>query len=119
MIELVHSLRRVCNHLDDVRGITLVGMDGLVVEELQLDPLTDLSTLAAELSVVLKGLGETVSSCSMGQLENLQIGTEEGVILVQGVGSEYFFMLVLKPGGNSGRGRFYLQLEADRVATEI
>ncbi len=119
MIELVHCLRRVCNHLDDVRGIALVGIDGLVVEELQLDPLADLSTLAAELSVVIKDLAENVEAADLGSLETLQMATTEGVVLITSVGSSHFFMLVLKPSGNSGRGRFYLQLEADRLASEI
>jgi predicted regulator of Ras-like GTPase activity (Roadblock/LC7/MglB family) len=119
MIELVHSLRRVCNHLDDVRGIALVGADGLIVEEIKQDPLLDLAALAAELSVMLKSLGDTVRAGSLGRMENFQVETTGGIMIVAGVGADYFLMLVLRPGGNSGRGRFYVQLEAERLDGEV
>ncbi|MFQ5508187.1 MAG: roadblock/LC7 domain-containing protein [Leptospirillia bacterium] len=119
MMELVQSLRRVCSHLDDVRGIALVGMDGLVVEELKPDPLVDLSVLAAELSVTLKSLQEGAVAGGLGQLESIQLGASEGIIIVSGIGSEYFLLLVLAPGGNPGRGRFYLQMEAGRLVSEF
>lgn len=119
MIELVQSLRRIMSHLDDVRGIALVGMDGLVVEEIKQDPLADLHTLAAELSVSLKQLTEVTESCALGRLETFQMEAAAGVAIVTAVGSEYFLLLVLRPGGNSGRGRFYMQLEAHRMAEEF
>lgn len=119
MIELTQSLRRVCSHLDDVRGIALVGMDGLVVEEIKQDPMVELQTLAAEMSMSIKYLMEAAQSGSLGKLEYLQFGTAAGIVIVTGVGTDYFFLLVLKNGGNGGRGRFYLQLEADQLAGEI
>lgn len=119
MIEFAQSLRRVCNHLDDVRGIALCGMDGLVVEEIKQDPLVDMPSLAAELSVALRGLLLSTQMGGMGKLENVRLGTSEAIVLVAGVGSEYFLVLVLKAEGNSGRGRFYLQLEANRLVSEF
>ncbi len=119
MIEVVQSLRRVTNHLDDVRGIALVGADGLLVEALQLDPLADLATLAAELSVVRKDLDQAVQSVGMGALECVQLETPEGSVLLSGVGGGYFLLMVIQPDGNPGRARFYLQLEADRMTPEF
>ncbi|MBI5136260.1 MAG: hypothetical protein HZA24_02870 [Nitrospirae bacterium] len=119
MIKLVQSLRRVANHLDDVRGIALVGADGLVVEALQLDPLADMTTLAAELSVSRKDLHGAVRGAGMGGLNGFQIDTAEGCVQVVGVNDEYFLLMVIKPDGNPGRGRFYLRLEAERLAVEL
>jgi predicted regulator of Ras-like GTPase activity (Roadblock/LC7/MglB family) len=119
MIELVQSLRRVCNHLDDVRGIALVGTDGLVVEEIKQDPMVDLAALAAEISVLLKSLEHTVQAGSLGQFQDVQVETTGGTMILAGVGQEYFLLLVLRPGGNAGRGRFYVQLEADRLVGEV
>ncbi len=119
MIDFSQALRRVCSHLDDVRGIALMGMDGLVVEEVKQDPLVDLSSLAAEMSVALRGLSDSTDSGGMGTLENVRLGTSEGIVLVSRVGTDYFLALILKAGGNSGRGRFYLQLEANRLVTEL
>lgn len=119
MIKLVQSLRRVANHLDDIRGIALVGADGLVVEALQLDPLVDMNTLAAELSVSRKDLTGAASGAAMGVLAGFQIDTTEGAVQVVGVNDDYFLLMVIKPDGNPGRGRFYLRLEAERLATEL
>lgn len=119
MIELVQSLRRIMSHLDDVRGIALVGMDGLIVEEIKQDPLADLGTLAAELSVSLKQVADAAEGCGLGKLETFQMEAAEGVAIVTAMGPEYFLLLVLRPGGNSGRGRFYMQLEAHRMAEEF
>ncbi len=119
MIEVVQSLRRVTNHLDDVRGIALVGPDGLMVEALQLDPLADLTALAAELSVTRKDLTQAVQGAGMGNLDGIQLETEEGSVLVAGLAGGYFLLMVIQPDGNPGRGRFYLRLEADRLAPEF
>jgi predicted regulator of Ras-like GTPase activity (Roadblock/LC7/MglB family) len=119
MIELVQSLRRVCNHLDDVRGIALVGTDGLIVEEIKQDPMVDLAALAAEISVLLKSLEHTVQAGSLGDFRDVQVETTGGTMILSGVGKEYFLLLVLRPGGNAGRGRFYVQLEADRLVGEF
>jgi predicted regulator of Ras-like GTPase activity (Roadblock/LC7/MglB family) len=119
MIELVQSLRRVANHLDDIRGIALSGADGLVVEALQLDPLVDLSALAAELSVSLKELGGSAEGAGMGALSGFQLNTTEGLVLVARVNDNHFVMMVVKPDGNSGRARFYLEIEAGRLAAEL
>lgn len=119
MIELVQSLRRVCNHLDDVRGIALVGTDGLIVEEIKQDPMVDLAALAAEMSVLTKSLEDTAESGSLGRIRDVQVDASEGIMILAGVGREYFLLLVLRPGGNSGRGRFYMHLEADRLAGEV
>jgi predicted regulator of Ras-like GTPase activity (Roadblock/LC7/MglB family) len=120
MIELVQSLRRVCNHLDDVRGIALVGTDGLVVEEIKQDPLLDVAALAAEASVLIKSLEDMVRTGALGRMQDFQLEAEEGTVIVAPVGGgAYFLLLVLRPGGNSGRGRFYLQMEAGRLAGEV
>jgi len=119
MIELVQSLRRVANHLDDIRGIALSGTDGLVVEALQLDPLVDLTALAAELSVSLKEIGASVLGAGMGGLNGFQLDTEEGLVLLSPVSDSHFMLAVVKPGGNGGRAKFYLQLESGRLATEL
>jgi predicted regulator of Ras-like GTPase activity (Roadblock/LC7/MglB family) len=119
MIELVQSLRRVCNHLDDVRGIALVGTDGLIVEEIKQDPLLDLAALAAEVSVLLKALEATAEAGNLGVLQDVQLEAAEGIVIIGGVGESYFVLLVLRPGGNAGRGRFYVQMEAGRLAGEV
>ncbi|MDH4228637.1 MAG: hypothetical protein OEW11_02690 [Nitrospirota bacterium] len=119
MVELVHSLRRVCSHLDDVRGIALMGIDGLSVEEIRQDPLVDLSVLGAELSVIFKGTRDSTTSEQLGHVRSIQINMENALVLVQTISREYFLILVLRADGNAGRGRFYLQHEADRLVSEF
>ncbi|MDH5527475.1 MAG: hypothetical protein OEY97_09235 [Nitrospirota bacterium] len=119
MAELVHSLRRVCSHLDDVRGIALFGIDGLVVEEIRQDPLVDLSMLGAELSVSLKGTQESTTSAQLGTVQAMQIKMDNALVLVQTISAEYFLLLVLRAGGNPGRALFYLQNEAERLVSEF
>jgi len=118
-MSFVESLRRVTNNLKDSKGIALVGMDGIVVEEHKKDPTLDLQSLGAEYSGMLREVQKTSSALQMGAAKEISVLTDKVIVISRQVSPEYFIVLVVESEGNFGKSRFLMKREIANLEKEL
>lgn len=118
-MSLTESLGRVLDQLDAARGVALVDMDGIVVEEQRRDPALDLPALAAECCGLFKTLAQVAQDSGLGAPEEFSVGAAGGQLVVRRITSEYFTLLVIAPNGLFGKGRYLLRREAAAIRQEL
>jgi predicted regulator of Ras-like GTPase activity (Roadblock/LC7/MglB family) len=118
-MSLTEHLARVLDQLDAARGVALVGMDGIVVEEKRRDPALDLQALGAECCGLFKTLAKIAQDTGLGAPEEFSLGAIEGQLVVRRITPEYFTLLVIAPNGLFGKGRYLLRREAAAIRQEL
>jgi len=118
-MSFVESLRRVTNNLKDSKGIALVGMDGIVVEEHKKDPTLDLQSLGAEYSAMMREVQRVNSSLQIGDIREVSVLTDKVIVISRQLSKEYFLVLVVEPEGNLGKGRFLIRREIATLEKEL
>lgn len=118
-MSFVERLRRISNNLEDILGVALVGMDGVMVEGHKRDSLLDLEVLAAETSTLMRHVQAVGESIQFGEGQELSILASSGVILMRRVSPEYFLLMVVSSEGNFGKARFLLRREAAGLEKEL
>ncbi|MBI3609522.1 MAG: hypothetical protein HY204_02335 [Nitrospirae bacterium] len=118
-MSLAESLRRVIDDLEESRGVALVGMDGILVEEKKQDAQLDLQTLGAEFSGLLKMAGKLAESVEFGGVKEIVTAAEGSTVILRLVTIDYFLMLVIRPDGNLGKARFLLRRAGAQIVTEL
>ena len=98
----------------------VMGFDGISVEEYIHDGATfDVQTLGVEYSSALTEVRRTADSLKSGAVQEVAVVTEGALVLLRPVNPEYFVALVLKAGGNFGKGRYILRRAARAIAEEM
>lgn len=118
-MSFVESLRRVTNNLKDSKGIALVGMDGIVVEEHKKDPTLDLQSLGAEYSSMMREVQKTSAALQMGDAREVSVLTDKAIVITRQISPEYFLVLVVESEGNFGKGRFLMRKEIASIEKEL
>ena len=100
---------------------TLMGFDGIAIDTRESgDPPTvsaqntaiELGAVASQLKTVAEGLGA-------GEVRELTLQTGELTTVLRPVTDEYFVALSLRPGGNTGKGRYLLRVVAPKLVAEL
>jgi predicted regulator of Ras-like GTPase activity (Roadblock/LC7/MglB family) len=55
----------------------------------------------------------------MGSTREVTVIADKAMIMLRRLNEEYFFVLILKPDGNFGKGRFLLRMSAPRLLKEF
>ncbi len=123
-MSLGETLDRIVRDLGAVRGVALVGMDGIVVEERCPDAGVDLPALGAELCGLIKTVERSAQESGIGggrELgpQELSLGFSRDRVLARRLTPEYFALLVLAGDGNYGKGRYLLRREAAALKLEL
>ncbi len=118
-MSFVENLRRITNNLEDVMGVALAGMDGIVVEEHKRDSLIDFHVLAAEASGLMRHVDVMGESIQFGEGKELSVLASGGMILIKKVSSEYFLLMAVSSEGNYGKARYLLRREGAVLEKEL
>lgn len=116
---LAEVLQGMTRELGDLMGIAVVGVDGIVVEEYTAGQNIDMQSLGAEYSALIKEIGRASGSLSLGKMKEISIATDKATILMGQINSEYFLIMLIKPEGNFGKGRFLLRRDLPRLEKEL
>ena len=112
-------LQTIVDRVDDVLGVAISGMDGIILEERKVDPMLDLTSLAAEYSALWRTIDKTGQSVDLGAAQEVNILTEKLVILLKKISPDYFLILVAGSEKNFGKGRFLMRREAGALVEEL
>jgi len=118
-MSLATSLQRILDGVDDAEGVALIGMDGIVVDEVKRSSELDLHSVAAEYCGMWRELDRVSGSLALGGTRECMIASETRTFLFRKVTADYFLAMALTSDGNTGKGRFSLRYNAPSVAKEL
>lgn len=114
-------LDRVLNETPGAVSVTLMGFDGIAIETRDAAEPSAVSTqnTAIELGAVTSQLKTVAEGLGAGEVRELTLQTGELTTVLRPVTSEYFVALSLRPGGNTGKGRYLLRVVAPKLVAEL
>jgi predicted regulator of Ras-like GTPase activity (Roadblock/LC7/MglB family) len=112
-------LKEVVDNTEGALGALIVGLDGIPVEEYAVGSDMDVQSMTVEFSSLLKEIEKGSQSAEMGSTREVTVIADKAMILLRRLNDEYFFVLIIKPDGNFGKGRFLLRVSAPRLLEEF
>jgi predicted regulator of Ras-like GTPase activity (Roadblock/LC7/MglB family) len=112
-------LKQVVNGTEGAIGALVVGLDGIPVEEFSVDSSMDLQSMTVEYSALLKEIEKGSQASQMGSTNEVTVVADKAMIMLRRLNEEYFFVLIMKPGGNFGKGRFLLRMSVPNLLKEF
>lgn len=115
-------LREVLGHVDEALCVSLMGTDGIPIEEVVCDGgdrELNRDLISAEYAALQKRIAKTNEGLDLRELREVLIATDTLLILVRMVSSDYFLLLMMAPRGGVGRARYELRKAEMRLQREI
>ena len=112
-------LKEVVHGTEGALGALIVGLDGIPVEEYTVNNDIDLQSMTVEYSALLKEIEKGSQAVQLGSTKEVTVIAEKAMIMLRRLTDEYFFVLIIKPDGNFGKGRFLLRMSAPRLLKEF
>lgn len=113
------NLKRIADKIDDLVGVAIGDMDGIVLEEYKIDPLFDISSLVAEYSGLWRTVDKASLSLDLGASQEISVLTEKTTIIVKKINTGYFLLLAARSEKNFGKGRFLAKKEIAALVEEL
>ncbi|HUL00835.1 MAG TPA: roadblock/LC7 domain-containing protein [Nitrospirota bacterium] len=112
-------MKQVVNGTEGALGALVVGLDGIPVEEYSVSSEIDLQSMTVEYSTLLKEIEKGSQISELGTTKEVTVIADQAMIMLRRLNAEYFFVLVLKPEGNFGKGRFLLRMSVPKLLKEF
>lgn len=112
-------LREVVSGTDGALGALIVGTDGIPVEEYSVNGDLDLQSMTVEFSTLLREIERGSQAAQAGTTREVTIITEKSLIMFRRLNDEYFMVLIIRPDGNFGKGRFLLRMSVPKLLKEF
>ena len=112
-------LKEVVNGTEGAIGAMVVGLDGIPVEEFAVNREMDIQAMTVEFSSLLKEIEKGSQAAQMGSTKEVTVISDNAMIMLRRLNDEYFFVLIIKPDGNFGKGRFLLRMSVPRLLKEF
>jgi len=115
----IDILKEVVTGTDGALGALVVGVDGISVEEFSLDKDIDLQSMTVEYATLLKEIERGSQASQLGSTKEVTVMAEKAMIMLRRLNEEYFIVLIIKPDGNFGKGRFLLRMSVPKLLKEF
>jgi predicted regulator of Ras-like GTPase activity (Roadblock/LC7/MglB family) len=112
-------LKEVVHGTEGALGALIVGLDGIPVEEYTVSNDVDLQSMTVEYSALLKEIEKGSQAVLLGTTKEVTVIAEKAMIMLRRLTDEYFLVLIIKPEGNFGKGRFLLRMSVPRLLKEF
>jgi predicted regulator of Ras-like GTPase activity (Roadblock/LC7/MglB family) len=112
-------LKEVVNGTEGALGALIVGLDGIPVEEYSVSEEMDIQSMTVEYSSLLKEIEKGSQAAQMGTTKEVTVMADKAMIMLRRLNDEYFFVLIIKPEGNFGKGRFLLRMSVPKLLKEF
>jgi len=114
-------LKAIIERTEGSIGAFIMGTDGISVEKVLTDEARDanLDVAAAEFTSLVRNAQRTGGDTGLGHLRELMVVLDDSVVIMRLFSREYFLVLIMKPDGNLGRGRFELRKTELELAREF
>jgi predicted regulator of Ras-like GTPase activity (Roadblock/LC7/MglB family) len=112
-------LKDVVNGTEGALGALVVGVDGIPVEEFSVAQDLDLQSMTVEYSTLLKEIERGSQSAQLGSTKEVTVMADKAAVMLRRLNEDYFMVLIIKPEGNFGKGRFLLRMSVPRLLKEF
>lgn len=112
-------LKTVVDGTEGALGALVVGIDGIPVDEYSVGNEIDLQSMTVEYSSILKEIEKGSQAAQLGSTNEVTVIAEKAMIMLRRLTDEYFLVLIIKPDGNFGKGRFLLRMSAPKILKEF
>ncbi len=112
-------LKEVVQGTEGAMGALVVGVDGISVEEFTLDKEIDLQSMTVEYATLLKEIEQGSQASQLGSTREVTVIADKAMIMLRRLNDEYFMVLIIKPDGNFGKGRFLLRMSVPKLLKEF
>lgn len=112
-------LRETVSNVDGAVGSGLIGLDGIVVDQVSARADFDMTLAGAEYATIIKSARRASEEFGIGITNEVMISTEKTTMLMMTVGKDYFVALAMNLDGNLGRGRLELKKAISKFEKEL
>jgi predicted regulator of Ras-like GTPase activity (Roadblock/LC7/MglB family) len=112
-------LKEVVSGTEGALGALIVGLDGIPVEEYSLKSDLDIQSMTVEYSALLKEIERGSQAANLGSTREVTVISDKAMIMLRRLNDEYFFVLIIRPEGNFGKGRFLLRMSVPKLLKEF
>lgn len=112
-------LKEVVNGTEGALGALVVGLDGIPVDEYSVGGEMDLQSMTVEYSALLKEIEKGSQAAQLGTTKEVTVVADKALIMLRRLTEEYFLVLIIRPDGNFGKGRFLLRMSVPRLLKEF
>jgi len=109
----------VVNGTEGAMGALIVGVDGIPVEEYAVTGDIDLQSMTVEYSTLLKEIEKGSQAAQLGMTREVTVVADKAMIMLRRLNDEYFMVLIIRPDGNFGKGRFLLRMSVPKLLKEF
>ncbi len=113
------TFQDICSKIEGCHAIALVGMDGILIDNLPIEDEVNLDLLAAEYAAVVKSARDAQKECGDGTLQELMFLSDRSVVLSRCLNGEFFLIVAFKRDGNLGKARFEMKKAGSRILKEL
>lgn len=112
-------LEETLSNVEGAMGAGLVGMDGIVIDQISHNFSFDINAVGAEYSSIIKNAMRASSNFGLGNTGEILITTDKATMIMMMVGQTYFVTLAINLDGNLGRGRLELKKAIPKFEKEL
>ncbi len=112
-------LKEVVTGTEGAFGALIVGLDGMPVEEYIVGGEMDIQSMTVEYSSLLKEIEKGSQAAEMGSINEVTVIADKATIMLRKLNDEYYFIMIIKPEGNFGKGRFLLRMSVPGILKEL
>jgi predicted regulator of Ras-like GTPase activity (Roadblock/LC7/MglB family) len=112
-------LEETLSNVEGTIGAGLVGMDGIVIDQISHTSSFDINAVGAEYSSIIKNAMRASSNFGLGNTTEILITTDKATMIMMMVGQNYFVTLAINLDGNLGRGRLELKKAIPKFEKEL
>jgi predicted regulator of Ras-like GTPase activity (Roadblock/LC7/MglB family) len=118
-MSFIDSLKKAVDRVDGAVAAIIIGIDGIPVEDYTVESIMSLDDLSAEASQLLRNVNLAAETFKLGDASEFTFTLEKCAILIRRITAEYYLALIVKAGGNVGKGRFVLRMIAPKIEREF
>lgn len=118
-MSFLEVLKELVEGVDGGVAATLMGMDGIAVEQYIKGRGCDVETVGVEYGKVIEEVKNASRLLNLGTVEEVMVATASSDLLLRMSTPEYYIAFVLGHNSNIGKARYLVRLAAERAAGEI
>ncbi len=112
-------LKNVVDGTEGALGALVVGLDGIPVDEYSVGSELDIQSMTVEYSSLIKEIEKGSQTVQLGSTKEVTVMAEKAMVMLRRLNEEYFIVLIIKPEGNFGKGRFLLRMSVPKLLKEF
>ena len=113
------TLKEAVRRIDGAVSASIIGIDGMPVEEYAVEKIINLDDLSAESAQMMKNIASAATSLGLGEASEFSIISDLCGIIMRKITAEYYLALIIRPDGNFGKGRFVMKSIVSKLEKEF